>query len=62
MPTIQIDTEANALVLEQVSKEKQSATLAGKPTKRISKNKVVSDLIKRALPPPSKQKPPKNSR
>ena len=65
MPTIQIDPEANALVLQEISKEKQAATLQGKPTKRISKNKLVSDLIKSNLrkprrthstPPPVSQK------
>lgn len=49
MTTIQIDEEANALVIERISQEKQAATRQGKPTKSISKNNLVSNILKRAL-------------
>lgn len=57
MPTIQIDRDANALVMQHVTNAKMKATLEGKPTKRISKNKLVSDLIKTVLG--SKKRAPK---
>ena len=53
MTTVQIDDEAHALLLERISDEKKAATLQGKPVKQISKNKLVSDLIKRALRVPT---------
>lgn len=49
MTTIQIDDEAHALLLDRIADDKKTATLQGKPIKGISKNKLVSDLIKRAL-------------
>ncbi len=60
MTTVQIDDEAHALLLERVADEKQAATLQGKPIKGISKNKLVSDLIKRALRVPPI--PPRNKK
>jgi hypothetical protein len=52
--TVQIDDEANALLIEHLEKEKATAARKGQPTRPINKQDVVSSLIKAAL---AKRKP-----